>query len=1064
MANFSLNELTINPKFNFLDTLNPNADEDDNLPNFTFTDSPYETATFSCEYLSEVETINKYKNANKPSVLSINIQSLQSKFNNFSTFINSLLVNKCAPDIICIQELWQIPGSDYFILDGYHPLVYKLRHSSTQGGGVGIYVKKELNFSVNAELSVFADRIFESIFINISFNSKKFTIGSVYRPGTQHPTLSANEQFLQFLNLFSSLSDQLNNSSNTVFIFGDLNIDCLKYGHVNNVTEYIDLLYSHGLLQIVTRPTRCTLTSATLIDHIITNSASGLFETIILVSQLSDHFPLLCFIGSAKTLNKPKSFVSRNYNDASIDSFNNSLSALNWNDVLSLRDPQISYTAFSETFSSLHDLHFPKITKKFNKNYHKIEPWFTAGLLISRRKKIALTKAHYMNPSDLSLNLLKSYRNVYNKTFRAAKKLYFEFELRVNQSNLKKSWELIRLAMRKKAEKSSSIANILSNNQLVSDPQEIANLFNEFFTSIPSSIIDEINPSDRPPDVLVDNDVPLFSLSDLPVTEAEIINATKLLQPKKTADMTGISVWLVQKIIANISVPLQHIFCKSFSNGIVPNQLKVAKVVPVFKSGSKECMDNYRPISLLSCFSKIIEKIVGNRLTSFLDTNNLISNAQYGFRKKHSTIHPLVHFLNHVTTSLDRREHTIAIFCDLRKAFDTVNHKILLAKLHKLGVRGSELLWFQDYLTNRKQLVHVNGSNSTLLNILIGVPQGSILGPLLFLIYINDLPLCSELIALLFADDTTLYLSGPNLEQLISKVNAEFKKIVDYFRFLKLALHPDKTKFILFTNNNEARLSNVDLCLNFNNSRDVPNDNLISKLVRVTADSPTPHIKFLGIHIDPLLTFKLHINTIVSKVSKAMFFLRSVKNVLTGSALKSVYYALIHSHFVYGIHIWSCTNQSNLNSLFLKQKTAIRLINSAKYNAHTEPIFKSSGILPLYMLTDFFKLKFFHDFVNKELPTSFDNTWIRNEDRRIEYTPVLRNHQEFHIPPSRLNSSDKFPLASFPRIWLSFPDKNIKNTTNKISFNRSLKEFFLNKLNSTYVCTRLLCPHCHLRT
>ena len=142
MANFSLNELTINPKFNFLDTLNPNADEDDNLPNFTFTDSPYETATFLCEYLSEVETINKYKNANKPSVLSINIQSLQSKFNNFSTFINSLLVNNCAPDIICIQELWQIPGSDYFILDGYHPLVYKLRHSSTQGGGVGIYVKK----------------------------------------------------------------------------------------------------------------------------------------------------------------------------------------------------------------------------------------------------------------------------------------------------------------------------------------------------------------------------------------------------------------------------------------------------------------------------------------------------------------------------------------------------------------------------------------------------------------------------------------------------------------------------------------------------------------------------------------------------------------------------------------------------------------------------------------------------------------------------------------------------------------------------------------------------------
>ena len=228
-------------------------------------------------------------------------------------------------------------------------------------------------------------------------------------------------------------------------------------------------------------------------------------------------------------------------------------------------------------------------------------------------------------------------------------------------------------------------------------------------------------------------------------------------------DLFRISVWLTQKIITNISAPLKHIFATSFSLGIVPSQFKIAKVVPVFKSGNKESMNNYRPISLLSCFSKIIEKIVGSRLTAFLDTNNLISKAQYGFRKKHSTIHPLIHFIDHVSTALDKKEHTLAIFCDLRKAFDTVNHQILISKLHKLGIRGLELSWFRDYLQNRKQLVHINGSNSCLLEILIGVPQGSILGPLLFLIYISDLPLCSELLALLFADDTTLFLSGRNL-------------------------------------------------------------------------------------------------------------------------------------------------------------------------------------------------------------------------------------------------------------------------------------------------------------
>ena len=183
-----------------------------------------------------------------------------------------------------------------------------------------------------------------------------------------------------------------------------------------------------------------------------------------------------------------------------------------------------------------------------------------------------------------------------------------------------------------------------------------------------------------------------------------------------------------------------------------------------------------------------------------------------------------------------------------------------------------ELQWFKNYLTDRKQFVHINGANSNLLDISIGVPQGSILGPLLFLLYINDLPQCSNLIALLFADDTTLYFSDANIQNLISTVNHEFKKVVDYFRFLKLALHPDKTKFILFTNNKEVRSGNVDIFLNFNNNNDIQDRHLVTKLVRVTCESDVPAIKFLGIFIDPLLSFKYHINSVVGKVSKSLFF------------------------------------------------------------------------------------------------------------------------------------------------------------------------------------------------
>ena len=209
----------------------------------------------------------------------------------------------------------------------------------------------------------------------------------------------------------------------------------------------------------------------------------------------------------------------------------------------------------------------------------------------------------------------------------------------------------------------------------------------------------------------------------------------------------------VKKIIYTIIRPLHHIFNLSISNGVVPSQLKIAKIVPIFKSGLKTNIDNYRPISLLSTFSKILEKIIATRLTIFLNNNNILSSWQFGFRSKHSTIHPMIHLMNFVADSSNRKKHTIAIFCDLKKAFDTCNHIILLDKLRKFGVTNLELEWFRSYLSERKQFVALNGSNSSLLNIELGVPQGSILGPLLFLLYIKDLPLASEFLALLFADD-----------------------------------------------------------------------------------------------------------------------------------------------------------------------------------------------------------------------------------------------------------------------------------------------------------------------
>ena len=256
-------------------------------------------------------------------------------------------------------------------------------------------------------------------------------------------------------------------------------------------------------------------------------------------------------------------------------------------------------------------------------------------------------------------------------------------------------------------------------------------------------------------------------------------------------------------------------------------------------------MDNYRPISLLSIFSKIMEKIVASRLQSYLDMNGILSKWQFGFRSGHSTIHPMVHFLNKIGDSLNNNKHTIGIFWDLKKAFDTCNHQILLLKLKKYGLADTELTWFSSYLTDRKQFVSINKSSSPLLNITLGVPQGSILGPLLFILYINDLPLSSKFLSLLFADDTTLLLTHTNINELIEMANVEFRKICKFFRVNKLVLHPDKTKFILFSRSRITQV-NLNLVCNNNNYDQNLTEN-ISVIGQVCSGDAVPAIKFLGV-------------------------------------------------------------------------------------------------------------------------------------------------------------------------------------------------------------------------
>ncbi len=622
-------------------------------------------------------------------------------------------------------------------------------------------------------------------------------IGSFYRPNSNHPSLNPNEQYEIFMELLANLLDGLNHNNVTAFLMGDFNLDLLKYGTCTKVTDYVDLLFSHGFIQTISKPTRCTDHSSTLIDHCITNSTSYSHNSNVLTTLVSDHFPILYQINHDKQQNAQKTIEYRDFSDENMTNFKKALKSISWEPLLNSTDTQLAYNIFEETFTSLYDIYFPLLTKKFNIKYHKNDPWFTSGLLVSRREKIRLDKKAAKSRSIRDFQIYKNYRNIYNKTVKKAKQLYFDSQFVKCQSNLKKTWQLLRQAINKKPKKSEQqISDLMINNKIENNPLKLAHYFNQFFSTAPQDIVNQINPThiQYPDPVTPDPDPnhPLFQSADLQIGDEEFLNAINSIEPKKSTDFNNISMFFLKKCLQEIIHPLKHIFNLSLTTGVIPKQLKIAKIVPIFKSGDPRNPDNYRPIALLSNFSKILEKIVHARLMSYLEAHNILSGSQFGFRANHSTVHPMVHLSNFISKSFQDKKLVLAVFCDLKKALDTVNHNILLKKLYKYGIRGRELEWFKNYLSDRKQYVVIKGLSSDMKDIIIGVPQGSVLGPLLFLIYINDLPESTNLAPFLFADDTTLLYADEDLERLFEIVNNELAKVSIYFRLNKLALHPKK--------------------------------------------------------------------------------------------------------------------------------------------------------------------------------------------------------------------------------------------------------------------------------
>ena len=908
-------------------------------------------------------------------------------------------------------------------IEGYTLKEYSIR-TENHRGGVAIYLRKKLTSIIRADLQFHKDGHYESAFIELvtGVNQKNIIIGEIYRiPGT-------NEKL--FLLALDTLLQKMNDENKELIIGTDQNIDFLKINDNNNASDLLDIILRNKVFPVITRPTRITHSSATLIDNIhISTNLSKNYTSGIILCDISDHCACLLMLTLTKRINKePLQIKTRKMNQRKINNIQQSLQLIDWSDLEQL-DTELAYDKFENILQETLNWHAPEKTIKITQNVVN-EPWMTKGLKNSAKRIYKMYSKCIKKPKgDPLYDSYKQQRNKLNSLKRKAKITYYHDSIINYKNDSKKLWKIINSITGKCKNKQDCIYYLTVDGIKIYNKEDISNKFCNFFSNIGKN---NSSSATTPNKVFWEflNQKYEKSLYFYPTDRYEIEKIISSLKNKPSFGSDKISNVILKAIKYEISTPLEIIFNKSMLEGKFPTKFKLAHVIPIYKNKDRHELNNYRPISLLSCTSKILERIIFKRLNNFLEVHGLFSKLQFGFRKQMSTIDAITYFLTELIPSLDKKDYSMGIFIDLSKAFDMIDHKILLHKLEQLGVRGITKSWFNDYLSNRMLQVRIpkENTNDFVLykpeNISIGVPQGSILGPILFLIYIHDMEnSISNGIPICFADDTTLFLHNKSFEDLYINAYENLKSLIEYLDANKLAINLNKTKYILFVQKFK-KLGRLDR---------------IPKLImKDTEIKKVDNIKFLGIHMDSKLSWQYQVNNTVNKLKQAKYIFKCCKAYLPNHSKKLFYNAHVVSHIMYGSILWApMINNTQRNKIDKCLKHILVQINNNKRINNMDKFCKEFKILKLDDMIELELCKFMYKIKHRTLPEKLLNSFEiqpRPYNTRNAYTPQISQHSSTLYNQSFLTKSNIH--------FIRLPEK-IKNANNMNLFKKYFIKFKL---------------------